>query len=119
MRNRMLRPLAGAFLLLAFLVPAAYAAPLTIQVTIGATATQLSTVSTIQCRSVEIQNNAAHDIRVGDSTVTSSRGILVTATGGSYYVPIVTPSVNINMTQWYISGTQNDVIEVLCDTVPN
>lgn len=84
-----------------------------LQVTIGASATQL-TASQIQVRQLMIQNNAAHLVRVGDSTVTSSKGIYLAAGpgGGSFN----SGPVNIYETflsDWYVAGTNGDVVDVL------
>jgi hypothetical protein len=95
-----------------------FAAPLTIQVTIGASATQLS--STVQkCSWFAVQNNAAHTIRIGDSTVTSSRGTVLLAGpgGGSWQPPLTQPATAFDLSQWYVAGTQNDVVDVMCYTV--
>lgn len=88
-----------------------------IQVTIGASATQVSAI--LYCRWVVFQNNASHNIRIGDSTVTSSKGILLASgtPGGSFTLqPDPQPEI-INLSQWYVSGTQNDVVDVTCDTI--
>lgn len=85
--------------------------PVLIQVTLGATATQIS-ASNINVQSLVVQNNTASDTcRVGDSTVTTSKGLLVNASG-SYNLTLNFPRGTI-LSQWYIAGTQNDVIDVL------
>lgn len=99
----------------------AHAAPLSIQVMLGASATQIITTH-VRCSEWMIQNNAAHNIRFGDSTVTSSKGIvLVSGTPGGSYTS--TGSMNgsqpvpDDLSQWYISGTAADVIDVTCKQV--
>lgn len=99
----------------------AWGAPLSIQVTLGSSATQITTTH-VRCSEWMIQNNAAHNIRFGDSTVTSSKGIvLVSGTPGGSYTS--TGSMNgsqpvlDDLSQWYISGTAADVIDVTCKQV--
>jgi hypothetical protein len=114
MANRVL----GAILLCACLALPSWAAPNTFQVTIGASATQMSTTH-LYCSAWVIQNNAAHSMRFGDSTASSSKGTQLT-TGSSY-----TSQASMNgaqpvpddLSQWYIAGTQNDVIDVTCKQV--
>ena len=84
-----------------------------LQVTIGAAATQVSATS-VPVRSVTFQNNAAHSCRVGDSTVTSSKGILIAqgTPGGSNFTGTGN-QYNTDLNEWWIAGTQNDVIDIL------
>jgi len=107
---------AAGVLLLALCLPhMANAAPNTIQVTIGASATPISATN-LYCRSFVVQNNAAHTIRVGDSTTTTSKGTQVAAGASASWLPVPN-STAYNLSQWYIAGTQNDVIDVTCDQV--
>lgn len=84
----------------------------TLQVTIGAATTQITT-SDIPARQVLVQNNSTHDIRLGDSNTSSSRGAVLKASSigsanfGSYQFE------QINLNQLYVNGTQNDVVDVL------
>lgn len=109
------RILAGAsVVLLALCVPhIANAAPNTIQVTIGASATPISATN-LYCQSFVVQNNAAHVIRVGDSTTSTTKGTQVTVGSSVSWLP-TSPAAAYNLAQWYIAGTQNDVIDVTCD----
>lgn len=66
---------------------------------------------------VQIQNNAGHDIRVGDSTasVTNNIGILVKS---GQTPPVIFKigtfaQLNADLAQVFISGTQNDLIDIL------
>lgn len=106
-----------ALFLALFQAAACLAAPVSIQVTLGASATQIS--ATLNCRWFTIQNNAAHSARAGDSTVTSSKGVYLAAGpgGGSWQPPIVQGAGIFNLAQWYIVGTSSDVIDVTCDSV--
>ena len=106
-----------AICILIFQAAAAFPAPQTFQVTIGASATQLS-ITTLNCRWFIVQNNAAHAARLGDSGTTSSKGTSLPATPSSpFQSPMVQPGGVWNLSQWYVAGTQNDVIDVTCDTV--
>jgi hypothetical protein len=90
------------------------------QVTIGAAATQVQT-NTQRAMQLWFQNNSAHSIRVGDSasvsmTVpaavnggTAGFGTLVLA-GGSVNVGTFTSGAT-DLNQWYIAGTNTDVID--------
>ena len=92
--------------------------PVSIKVTLGAAATQISPLN-INIQSLLVQNNAAHDCRVGDSSVTgtvaTSPGTYIahsaTAPGGSLSLPLNFPRGTI-LSQWYIGGTAADVIDV-------
>lgn len=109
-----------AFLLFLAALPS-FAAPLTFQVTIGASATAISATH-LYCTAWIIQNNAAHNIRFGDSSTTSSKGTALASgsPGGSYTTQASmngTQPVPDDLSQWYIAGTQNDVIDVTCKQV--
>ncbi len=97
----------------------ANAAVMTIQVTIGASATQVSAAQ-VECRWVVFQDNASHAIHIGDAAVSSTRGIQLASgsPGGSFTInPTSQTNAAIDLRTWYIAGTQNDVIDVVCDTV--
>ena len=88
-----------------------------LQVTIGAANTQISSTR-IPCRQVIVQNNAAHSCRVADKNVSSTKGALLNASGGAgqgggtmNFGPF--QAYNTDLTEWWINGTQNDVIDVL------
>lgn len=88
-------------------------AVLLLQVTVGAAATQFTATST-PCRQVTIQNNAAHTMRIGDSTVSASKGIYLAAGpggGSENHGPLV--AYAIDLSNFYVFGTQNDVLDVL------
>lgn len=87
--------------------------PVLLQVTIGAAATQISP-SAIFVQTLMVQDNAAHNVRVGDSTVSSTKGILISlgSPGGSYNTTLNFPRGTI-LSQWYLAGTEGDVIDVL------
>jgi len=85
--------------------------PVLLQVTIGATATQFTSTAT-PCRQILIQNNASHNFRVGDSTVSSTKGILITTGGGSINSGR-SADYGTDVSGWWVFGTQNDVVDVL------
>lgn len=89
----------------------------TLQVTLGSGArTQLSSTR-IPCRQVIVQNNATHFMRVGDSTTTTSIGALLNAStganqgGGSVNIGPF-QAYNTDLSEWYVAGTQNDLVDV-------
>ena len=86
------------------------------QITLGAGRTQLSALN-IRFAQLVIQNNASHSIRVGDNTVTSSTGILISpgTPGGSFGSTL--SIARGQLSQYYIIGTQNDVIDFLYENI--
>jgi hypothetical protein len=86
----------------------------TLQVTIGASTTQVSTTS-VPIKQLFIQNNAAHTIRVGDINTTSSRGALISSgsPGGSITSGAFGIQQATDLNQWFINGTNGDVIDVI------
>lgn len=108
------------FALLLLSLPA-LAGPVTFQVTLGSGATQLSAAH-LYCSAWIIQNNATHNMRFGDSTVTTSKGTVLASgsPGGSY---TTTASANgsqpnpDDLSQWYVAGTAADVVDVTCKAV--
>jgi hypothetical protein len=84
----------------------------TLQKTLTGAADQVTT-SDIPARQVIIQNNSANDCRVGDSSVSASRGAkLLTASNGSVNFGAL-QFQNINLNQIYIFGTAAGVIDVI------
>lgn len=110
-----------AILILALAAMQAGAAVITLQVTIGAANTKVIAVGAHQnCRWITIQNNAAHTIRIGDTNITSTRGILLNAAsggnaGGSFFIGPDQGGSSRDLGSWYINGTQNDVVDVIYD----
>lgn len=93
-----------------------------LQVAIGAGGgpTQLSSpaqASQILCRQIIIQNNAAGSMRVGDSTVSATKGIYLAAGPGGGTVnsgPVVV--YNSLLSDWWVFGTAGQLIDVLYNT---
>lgn len=85
----------------------------TLQVTIGASVTQITTTDTF-ARQIIFQNNQTHSMRVGDSTTTTSKGALLASgsPGGSMNVgPSPQPQL-LNLANYFVAGTNTDVIDV-------
>ena len=83
------------------------------QITLTAAATPLIPAGNpnVYASVLSIQDNAGHDVRVGDNTVTASRGQAVTANGSIYTAPV--PPRGTLLNQWFVFGTNGDVIDFL------
>lgn len=68
----------------------------------------------IYFQSVIFQNNGVADMRIGDSSVSSTKGIKLTA-GGS-----LTSSLPLaysgNLNEWWVNGTSGDKLDILVIT---
>jgi len=84
----------------------------TLQVTIGAGLTQVSTTS-VPVKSVFFQNNASHQMRLGDLNASSTRGYLTNTVGGTLTSGGFMTQAASDLNQWYVSGTANDVLDVI------
>lgn len=100
-------------LLLAFGSLAAEAKVVTLQVTIGAAKTAITT-GDIHCKWVLFQNNASNTMRVGDTNVSATQGVKLVA-GSSLFIPAISAGAQTNLNGWFVQGTQNDVIDVIYD----
>lgn len=110
-----MRKLIGLLLAFAFILPA-HAAVQTLQITIGASTTRISTTP-LYCSWILFQDNTSADsMRVGDSTTSSTKGTKLLA-GGSWQTPVKAAPAMFNLANWWVNGTQNDVIDVTCDQV--
>lgn len=84
-----------------------------LQVTLTAAATQITTSNTF-CKQIIIQNNAAHSCRIGDSTVSATKGILLAAgTPGGTINSGPVDIYHTYLSDWWIFGTTSDKIDVL------
>jgi hypothetical protein len=115
-RARAAKAVMGAVLMFAVLCAQAHAAVTTLQVTVGAGVTQVSTTS-LQCTWVVFQNNATHVMRIGDANTTSSKGIVLQAGGGSFYQGPKPTGGATQVSNWYVAGTNTDVLDYTCDVV--
>jgi hypothetical protein len=90
----------------------------TLQVTLGAGATQVFTpgvlAPSIFARQVQIQNNAAANVRVGDANVSATRGaLLLAASNGSVNYGENTTGGEIDLSTIWLFGTATQVIDVI------
>jgi len=84
------------------------------QVTLGAGATQIS-AQNIRFAQLIIQNNTTGDnVRVGDNTVSATRGILLTP-GGFFDSKLSVARGQLS--QYYLYGTMGDVIDYLYENI--
>ena len=85
-----------------------------IQVTIGGgTNTPISALD-LYVKQVSFQNNAANDMRVGGSEVTTTLGIVLKANsaGSASVLPLPQYPRAINLKDWYVAGTAAQVLDV-------
>lgn len=82
----------------------------TLQVTVGAGATQIAGANAF-ARQVIFQNNAAHSMRIGDANVSGTRGALLSPGGSLNFGPNF--DISIDLSRFYVAGTQNDVLDVI------
>jgi hypothetical protein len=84
-----------------------------IQVTLGAAATRVTT-GQIYSPAVIIQNNAAANVRVGDNTVSATKGLLLlTASGGGGgSITIYRADNRIPLFEYFLFGTAGNIIDV-------
>lgn len=84
-----------------------------LQVTIGAAATQFTT-SDIPIRQIIVQNNATHSMRIGDASVSSTKGALLASgsPGGSINLGPFYDEPD-NLKNFWVSGTQNDLVDIM------
>lgn len=96
----------------------------TIQVTLLATATpivapsatQTSTQARIAFQVLTFQNNSAHVCRVGDASVSATKGIALAAGSTTTQPPYtIAPHLEYaaDLSEFYIFGTAGDVIDVM------
>lgn len=87
-------------------------AVVSIQVTLGAAATQIST-QPISCKQIIFQNNAAAVMRLGDSSVSATKGnqLASGSPGGSLVIGPMPPQLS-NLNEWYAFGTATQVLDV-------
>ena len=89
-----------------------------LQLTMTGSKQQISPLSTtgaqVYCSVLSIQNNGTNNMRIGDNTVTTSRGQLVSGSGSIYTAPC--PPKGTRLADWYIIGTANDVADILYET---
>jgi len=84
-----------------------------LQVTLGAAATRVITTRT-PCKQIIFQNTASNVCRVGDSTVTASKGIKLAGSAADNSILVLGPfdTHPLELEDYYIFGTANDLIDV-------
>lgn len=93
--------------------------PFLLQVTIAATNTAQPLVSpaqggianAINYQFVLFQNNGSNTMRLGDASVSNTKGIIIQQTGSLESSLALTYTGTIN--SWYVAGTQGDVLDIL------
>lgn len=87
--------------------------PILKQVILGAAATACATTQT-PFRQCMIQNNATHAVRVGDSTVTASKGVnLLPTSVGSVNLGTFTAAAADDLSLYFLFGTAGDIIDIM------
>lgn len=87
--------------------------PHLLQVSITGTNTpqQLTTTNT-KAYQIVFQNNDAHDMRIGDSTVTSTKGIVLVAGGGAGNSETRVLQ-DTDLSDWWVNGTADEKLDIL------
>lgn len=85
-----------------------------IQVTLGSGATPITTNTNIYCSLLICQDNAAANVRIGDNTVSATKGILLAlgTPGGSATLQINTPR-GTHLADYFLFGTAGNLIDIL------
>lgn len=87
--------------------------PILKQVVLGAGATALASGPT-PFRQCMIQNNAAHAFRVGDSTVSATKGAnLLPTSVGSINLGTFTAGAADDLSLYFVFGTAADVVDII------
>jgi hypothetical protein len=92
-----------------------------IQLTLGSLATPIVPAATtntlpIWVSTLVIQNNAAAAIRIGDNTVTSTKGIALNPSAVGPETLTFQMVRGSLLSQWYIFGTAGNIIDILYET---
>jgi len=85
-----------------------------IQVTLGAGATQISATSAY-FNQMNVRNSAAAVARLGDSTVSSTKGIALAAANAANSEIVIGPFAGMqgDASQYWLFGTSGQLIDVL------
>ena len=86
-----------------------------LQVTISGK-TQVSATKLL-ARWVSFCNNAAHDMKIADTNVSSTHGAPIAANGNFYSPPTSDVSQVHDLSQYFLAGTDNDILDVVFDKV--
>ena len=87
-----------------------------LQVTLGATATPIvakgvQPANSLPFQTLVIQNNSANSCRIGDSSVSATRGILLSPSGSVTLAPALEYTSDVY--EFYIFGTSGSVIDIM------
>lgn len=104
-------------LALLFTLPA-WADVQTFQVTIGSGTRTPIVASGAQfvCAWVLFQNNQSHNMRIGDTSTSATKGIQLMPNAWFYIPQPPGPPTTTRLTAWYVAGTPGDVIDVTCES---
>jgi len=80
----------------------------TLQATVTASAAKIAASAT-PFEHIVFQNNGANPMWIGDSTITTSKGIKLAAGG----VPVYIPGLRGDLSLLYVIGTLNDKLDIL------
>ncbi len=104
-----------SILILSFCALSAQAKIACFQVMLTASATPVIPSGNIFYKWVVFQNNSTHVMRIGDSSVSATKGLSLAASGGAFYTPLIGSSAGFNLSGWNAFGTSGDVLDVCYD----
>ena len=82
-----------------------------LKVTLGSGATQIPWSADYDVPWALLCNNAAANMNLGPSTVTSGHGVPLNV-GGTFFIPSSAPR-GVNLSSWYAIGTSGNVIDIV------
>lgn len=82
-----------------------------LQVTIPAGGLKRLSDTDLYCHQAVFQNNDAHDMRLGDSTTTATKGLKLAAAGAGSANAGPLQMQGINLLEWYVQGTPGEVLD--------
>ena len=65
----------------------------------------------ISFQNVTFQNNGSNVMRLGDSSVTSTKGIKLSPAGS--FTNALSLEYSGTLNDWYVNGTANDILDIL------
>lgn len=60
---------------------------------------------------IQLQNNGSNNMRFGDSSVSSTRGIILQPSGSDTLSPVMV--ANSMISDWWVWGTEGDILDYL------
>ena len=88
----------------------------TLQVTQTGSAVSVAATGTY-ARWVIFQYNAGHSARIGDASVSATRGVSLAQSGGSLTLQPMPDSAHYDLGQWSTLGTNADLLDVIYDAM--